>query len=136
MGTTRSKSRSSVRVHHHDTAWGAPGDGGSQRGNGELGGHPLVDRVANYPVGEQVFDRAAVDLALGGGMRGDVGDPHLVRRQGSDVPQVNRTGCPRRPGHGPASNSSWERSGSEVGGRAAQDLVLLLEAGLLPAQLD
>jgi hypothetical protein len=32
--------------------------------------------VAHDPVAEQVLDRAAVDLALGGGVLGDVGDPH------------------------------------------------------------
>src|SRR5690606_7059940 len=45
-------------------------------------------------------------------------------------------GCPRRPGHGPAGNSFWERAGGEVGRRAAQDLVLLLQPALVPAQLD
>src|SRR5690606_31345123 len=43
---------------------------------------------------------------------------------------------PRRPGHGPAGSSFWERAGGEVGRRAAQDLVLLLQPALLAAQLD
>src|SRR5450756_1506576 len=43
-----------------------PGHGGGQGVNGELGLHPVADRVANDPVGEDVLDRAAVDLALVG----------------------------------------------------------------------
>jgi hypothetical protein len=50
-----------------------------------LGGHPLVDRVADDPVAEQVLDRAAVQLAFGGGVLGDVGDPDLVRLGGGEV---------------------------------------------------
>jgi hypothetical protein len=49
-----------------------------QRGDGQVGGHPLVDGVADDAVGEEVFDRAAVDLALTGGVLGDVGDPLAV----------------------------------------------------------
>ena len=54
--------------------------GGAQGADGELGGHPPIDRVADDPVAEQVLDRAAVDLALASGVLGDVSDPDQVRR--------------------------------------------------------
>jgi len=44
-------------------------------------------------------------------------------------------GCPRRPGHGPAGSSFWEVAGGEVGGRAAQGLVLHLQPAFVTAQL-
>ena len=43
------------------------------------GGHAGVDGVADDPVGAGVLDRAEVELALGGGVLGDVGQPQLVR---------------------------------------------------------
>jgi hypothetical protein len=71
----------------HDGAGGlATCDGGAQRGGGELGGHAFVDGVADDPVGEQVLDRAAVELALGGGVLGDVGQPDLIGTLGGEVP--------------------------------------------------
>ena len=76
----------------------SPGDGCAQRGHGELGGHALVDGVADDAVAGQVFDRAAVQRALVGGVLGDVGDPHLIRSRGAealvDVVVVDgRAGC-------------------------------------------
>ena len=43
------------------------------------GGHPGVHRVADDPVGVDVLDRAEVELALAGGVLGDVGQPGPVR---------------------------------------------------------
>lgn len=62
------------------------GDGGAQRGDGELGGHPIFDRVADDSVAEQVLDRAAVQLALAGRVLGDVGDPDLIGPSSGEVP--------------------------------------------------
>ena len=45
------------------------------------GGHPGVDGVADDPLGAGVLDRAEVELALGGGVLGDVGQPQQVRRR-------------------------------------------------------
>jgi hypothetical protein len=65
-------------VNDYDAGRLAAGDGGAQGGDDELGGHPLIDGVADDAVAEQVLDRAAVQLAFGGGVFGDVGDPHPV----------------------------------------------------------
>jgi len=72
-------------VDDDDARGPAAGDGCPQRTDGELRGHPLVQCVADDPVAEQVFDQAAVELALGGGVLGDVGDPHLVRPSSGEV---------------------------------------------------
>ncbi len=42
--------------------------------------------AADDAVAEQVLDRAAVDLPLGGRVLGDVGDPHLIGALGGGVP--------------------------------------------------
>lgn len=53
----------------------------------ELGGHPVADRVPHNPVGIEVLDRAAVDLALtGGAVLGDVGEPDPVWGIGGEDP--------------------------------------------------
>ena len=57
----------------------AAGDGVVQRGDGQPGLHPRVDGVADDPVGEDVLDRAEVELALAGAVLGDVGQPQPVR---------------------------------------------------------
>jgi hypothetical protein len=72
-------------VDHHDTARLPSSDCGAQRRDGELRGHSFVDRVADDPVAEQVLDRAAVELALGRGVLGDVGDPDGVGCVGGEV---------------------------------------------------
>jgi hypothetical protein len=69
----------SVAVNHRGADWLAAGDRGPEGGDGELGGHPVTDAVADDPVGEAVLDGAAVELALGRGVLGDVGQPHRVR---------------------------------------------------------
>jgi hypothetical protein len=43
-------------VDRHDAGRLAPGDGGAQRRDGEVGGHPLGERVADDPVAEQVLE--------------------------------------------------------------------------------
>jgi hypothetical protein len=77
----RAELAAAVGVH------GAPGDrrgsaaasdSAGQGGNGESGGHPVVHRVAHDPPGAGVLDRAEVELALLGGVLGDVGQPQLV----------------------------------------------------------
>src|SRR5665647_400095 len=57
----------------------AAGHRGVQGVHGELGLHPVADRVPDDPVGEHVLDRAAVDLALVGAVLGDVREPQPVR---------------------------------------------------------
>ncbi len=56
-----------------------------ERGDGEAGLHPSVDGVADDPVREQVLDGAPVELALGGAVLGDVGEPDLVRSLRGEV---------------------------------------------------
>jgi hypothetical protein len=46
--------------------------------NGEPRGHSGVHRVADDPVAASVLDSAEVELALPGGVLGDVGQPQLV----------------------------------------------------------
>jgi len=60
-------------------------------------GHPLVDGVADDAVAEQVLDRAAVDLALRGGVLGDVGRPDPVGCGRGEVP-LDVVVVHRRPG--------------------------------------
>ena len=63
-----------------------------------------VDRVADDPVGADVLDRAQVELALGGGVLGDVGQPQQVRRARGEAPaRPGRRGpVGRACGSGPA----------------------------------
>jgi hypothetical protein len=79
------------------------GDRCPQRRDSELGGHSIGDRVADDPVGEHVFDRAAVELALERGVLGDVGQPDGVRPIGGEVPldEVVVHGRARRLGAAP-----------------------------------
>ena len=46
--------------------------------------HPVADRVPDDPAGAGVFDRAHVQLAVAGGVFGDIGKPQLVRRVGGE----------------------------------------------------
>lgn len=69
----------------HDGVDRAPeGDRVGQGGDGELGGHAVADAVADDPVAAGVLDRAEVELALGGGVLGDVGEPQLVEPVGAE----------------------------------------------------
>ena len=64
------------------TAWpppGAPGGGVVERLDGEPSFHSLADRVADDPARVDILDRAEVELALSGGVLGDVGQPKPVR---------------------------------------------------------
>jgi len=54
--------------------------------DGELGGHPLGHGVADDPSAAGVLDRAEVELALAGGVLGDVGQPQLVELVGAEGP--------------------------------------------------
>jgi hypothetical protein len=47
--------------------------------------HAVADGVADDAVGEHVFNRAQVQLAFGGAVLGDVGQPQLVGRRGGEV---------------------------------------------------
>jgi hypothetical protein len=71
---------------HRGGDWASQRAGVGQRVDGELGGHPRVHRIADDPVGAGVFDRAEVELALTGGVFGDVGQPELVRPRGGELP--------------------------------------------------
>jgi hypothetical protein len=53
--------------------------------NGQLGGHPLSHGVADDPPAAGVLDRAEVELPLGGGVFGDVGQPQLVDLVGGEA---------------------------------------------------
>jgi hypothetical protein len=64
----------------HGAGRTAPDDRVAQRGHGEGCLHPRVDGVADDPPGEDVLDRAEVELALGRGVFGDAGQPQRVRR--------------------------------------------------------
>ena len=64
----------------------AAGDGQLDRGDDEPGLHSRVDRVADDPVGEQVLDGAAVELAFVGPVLGEVRYPHHVGGGGGEVP--------------------------------------------------
>lgn len=61
------------------------GDGGFQRVHREAGLHPRVDGIAHDAAGEHVLDRAQVQLALAGGVLGDVREPQQVRPVGGEV---------------------------------------------------
>jgi len=77
-------------MHHtarHVRAGGGPAvDRGGDGVDREPGLHPIRDGVAHDPVGVDVLDRAQIELALGGGVLGDVGQPQLVRLGGGEVP--------------------------------------------------
>src|SRR5271165_934918 len=62
------------------------GDGVVEGVDGDARLHPLVDRVADDPVGKDVFDRAEVKLSFLRPMLGDVGEPQLVRGLGAEHP--------------------------------------------------
>lgn len=53
--------------------------------HGELGCHPVGDGVADDPVAAGVFHRAQIELALGGGVFGDVGEPQQVWPRGAEL---------------------------------------------------
>src|SRR5437868_8110262 len=63
----------------------APGHGGLQRCDRKPGLHPGINAVAHDPVGEDVLDRAQVQLAPGGSVLGDVGQPEQVGSGGGEV---------------------------------------------------
>ena len=58
--------------------WAAPPDRHLQRVDDELGTHVIGDRPADHPTAPGVDHDGEVDLALGGGMLGDIGDPQPV----------------------------------------------------------
>lgn len=62
------------------------GDGVSDGVDGEFRGHPIADGVPDDAVREHVLDRAAVQLALGGPVLRDVGEPEPVRRISAEHP--------------------------------------------------
>ena len=88
--------RSSVRVDHTAGHVRAPGDGVAERSHSEPGLHPRVDRVADDPVGVDVLKRADVQLPFTGPMLGDIPEPQLVGRPGSEVP-LDQVVVDRRP---------------------------------------
>jgi len=77
----------SVRVNHipgHVVA-AAAGDVHFEGIDGQVAGHPRVDRVTDDPAGPHVLDRAQIQLSLGGVVLGDVGQPQLVRARREHV---------------------------------------------------
>ena len=71
---------------NHGAVDATPGDRGSDRVDGEPSFHPVSDRVAHDPAGEDVLHRAQVQLAFAGAVLGDVGEPDGVRRWCGEVP--------------------------------------------------
>ena len=63
----------------------SPGDRAVQCVHCEAGLHPIRDGVADDPARVGVLDRAEVELALAGGVFGDVGEPQLVRSGRGEV---------------------------------------------------
>lgn len=57
-----------------------------QGGGRQSGLHPGVDRVPDDAVGEHVFDRAEVELALTGAMLSDIAKPQPIWRIRSEIP--------------------------------------------------
>ena len=66
--------------------------------DGEPGLHPVADGVAHDPAGVDVLDRAQVELALAGGVLGDVGQPQLVRRRSAVKSRSTRSSWAGGPG--------------------------------------
>lgn len=64
----------------------AASDGVVESIDGQRRGHPVADRVADDSVTAGVLERAAVELALGRPMLGDVGEPDPVRGVGGEHP--------------------------------------------------
>lgn len=62
-----------------------PGDGVVQGGHGQAGLHPRINGVAHDPVAEGVLDREEVQLAVAGGVFGDVCEPQAVRSVSGEV---------------------------------------------------
>jgi len=74
-------------MHHAAGDITAHRDSVLKRLDGQAELHPRVDRVPDDPAAEHVPDRAEIQLALGGAVFGDVGEPQLVRGVSSeDVP--------------------------------------------------
>lgn len=65
--------------------WTSRHDGVAKCSNSERGLHPVIERVANNAVGVDVFDGAAVELALTRSVLSDVGQPDLVRSRSREV---------------------------------------------------
>jgi len=63
----------------------------------QRGLHPRVHRVPDDPAGIDVLHPAEIELALGRGVLGDVGQPQLVRRRGGEIP-LHQIIVNRRPG--------------------------------------
>jgi hypothetical protein len=80
----------------HGAELGATAPAGHLQGvDDQLGSHVIGDRPADHDPAEHVEDRGAVDLALGGGVLGDVGDPQPIRRIG-DKPALHQIVVHRR----------------------------------------
>ena len=62
----------------------AQGDRVVQRSDRERGLHVGVHRVADDATRERVFDGAEIELALDGGVLGDIGEPQLVGGLGAE----------------------------------------------------
>jgi hypothetical protein len=58
----------------------APSGGHLDCGDGESDFHAFVDRPADDPLRERVFDRAETELAFAGAVLGGIREPQLVRR--------------------------------------------------------
>ena len=65
-----------------------------------------IHGVADDPVGADVFDRAEVELALAGGVLGDVGQPQPFGAVGGEVP-LDEVVVHRRAGLAVQARASW-----------------------------
>ena len=97
LDTAGTKLRSSTGVYEHDTVGFVSSQSDPQRGHGQIRGDPVADSEPRDPVGEQVLDGVAVDLAFSGWMLGQVPDPLTVWTSGREVPAQQVT-VHRRPG--------------------------------------
>ena len=77
--------RSAVAVNHGAGRGSAAPAGHLQGVDDQLGAQVVGDRPPDNGAAEDVEDRGAVDLALGGGVFGDVGDPQPVGCVGEEA---------------------------------------------------
>ena len=97
LGIAGMKLRSSIGADDHDAVGFTSSQSCPHSSDSKVHGHPAADGVPHDPVGEQVLDRAAVDIDLRGRMSGQVRDPRALGNTGGAV-TAQQTIVNRRPG--------------------------------------